>query len=209
MDYYTITEAAQILGVSVKTLKRWDRNEILVAQRTVTNRRLYTDKQIKEALGEKEKYEDANEILYHVTEAYRRLAKNEEKVKRNNELRLPKVDRENISGHVIFFNFFRSYENLIFDSYDFDFENQFQTIVVSPWNNKNKNILCMIIGCNDCNKEKGINYLQEYMKNNDCQLGIFVYGYNWILLEGENIIKEIDFSREVDISDFKQFLCWM
>ena len=80
MDYYTITEAAQILGVSVKTLKRWDRNEILVAQRTVTNRRLYTDKQIKEALGEKEKYEDANEILYHVTEAYRRLAKNEEKV---------------------------------------------------------------------------------------------------------------------------------
>lgn len=45
---FNISEAAEIIGVSVKTLQRWDRDGKLVANRTPSNRRYYTEKQIKE-----------------------------------------------------------------------------------------------------------------------------------------------------------------
>lgn len=43
-------EVAKLLGVTVKTLQRWDREGILVAYRTPTNRRFYKEEQIKEYL---------------------------------------------------------------------------------------------------------------------------------------------------------------
>jgi DNA-binding transcriptional MerR regulator len=43
---YKIKEAAKLLGYSVKTLQRLDREGILKANRTVTNRRYYTEKQL-------------------------------------------------------------------------------------------------------------------------------------------------------------------
>lgn len=43
---YKPQEFAQILGVSVKTLQRWDREGILKAHRTITNRRYYTYDQL-------------------------------------------------------------------------------------------------------------------------------------------------------------------
>ena len=39
---YKPSEFAELLNVSVKTLQRWDRDKILVAKRTPTNRRYYT-----------------------------------------------------------------------------------------------------------------------------------------------------------------------
>lgn len=39
---YKPKEFAELLNVSVKTLQRWDRDKILVAKRTPTNRRFYT-----------------------------------------------------------------------------------------------------------------------------------------------------------------------
>jgi hypothetical protein len=42
------SEAAKLLNVSVKTLQRWDRDDILKAGRTATNRRIYTMSQIQE-----------------------------------------------------------------------------------------------------------------------------------------------------------------
>jgi putative resolvase len=46
---YNITQFSKIIGFSVKTLQRWDREGILKPEtRTKTNRRLYTDKQLKE-----------------------------------------------------------------------------------------------------------------------------------------------------------------
>lgn len=47
---YNVSEAAELIGVSVKTLQRWDRDGKLVAYRTPTNRRYYTEEQIKEAM---------------------------------------------------------------------------------------------------------------------------------------------------------------
>ncbi len=57
--YYQLMEntmstgkAAKLLGVSVKTLQRWDREGRLTAiARTDSNRRLYTESQIREFIG--------------------------------------------------------------------------------------------------------------------------------------------------------------
>lgn len=46
-----INEMAKRLGVSIKTLQRWDREGILVAKRTPTDRRYYTKDQYLEYIG--------------------------------------------------------------------------------------------------------------------------------------------------------------
>jgi putative resolvase len=47
---YTVSEFAEKVGVSVKTLQKWDRLGTLPAKRTVTNRRYYTDEDLAVAL---------------------------------------------------------------------------------------------------------------------------------------------------------------
>jgi len=51
---YTLGEFAKLIGVSPKTLQRWDREGILIAYRTPTNRRLYTFDQLNEILGKRQ-----------------------------------------------------------------------------------------------------------------------------------------------------------
>lgn len=46
MENYKPNEFAKKIGVSVITLQRWDNKGILVANRTPTNRRYYTDEQL-------------------------------------------------------------------------------------------------------------------------------------------------------------------
>lgn len=47
-----LQDMADRLGVSIKTLQRWDREGILVAKRTPTNRRYYTEDQYFSYVGE-------------------------------------------------------------------------------------------------------------------------------------------------------------
>lgn len=51
---YNVSEAAEKIGVSVKTLQRWDREGKLTANRTPSNRRYYTEKQLSEILNVEE-----------------------------------------------------------------------------------------------------------------------------------------------------------
>ena len=51
---YTASKFAQLVGVTVKTLQRWDREGRLKALRTSTNRRYYTDKHLNEVLARPE-----------------------------------------------------------------------------------------------------------------------------------------------------------
>ena len=46
-----LKDMADKLGVSIKTLQRWDREGILVAKRTPTNRRYYTEDQYLSYVG--------------------------------------------------------------------------------------------------------------------------------------------------------------
>lgn len=55
MNIFTIGQFSKRVGVSVVTLQRWDREGILKANRTPTNRRFYTDEHIKIVLGLKDK----------------------------------------------------------------------------------------------------------------------------------------------------------
>ncbi len=47
---YTPSQFAQKIGVSVKTIQKWDRIGVLPAKRTITNRRYYTDEDLRLAL---------------------------------------------------------------------------------------------------------------------------------------------------------------
>jgi len=66
MNIYTVSEFAELVGVSVKTLQRWDREGRLVADRTVTNRRVYNDQHLAKALGRTPKFEDEREIVGYI-----------------------------------------------------------------------------------------------------------------------------------------------
>ena len=63
---YNVSEAAKVLGVSVKTLQRWDRDGKLVANRTPSNRRFYTEKQINNIYNDEEIIEENSKGLKEV-----------------------------------------------------------------------------------------------------------------------------------------------
>lgn len=54
MNTYNITEFSKKIGLSVKTVQRWDRESLLKAKRTISGRRYYTDEDIELALGKSE-----------------------------------------------------------------------------------------------------------------------------------------------------------
>ena len=49
---YKPKDFAKLLGVSVRTLQRWDKKGLLVAYRTPTDRRYYTHEQYIEYMGD-------------------------------------------------------------------------------------------------------------------------------------------------------------
>lgn len=52
---YKPQKFANLIGVHIKTLQRWDNEKILVARRTPTNRRYYTEEDYQQYLhGKKE-----------------------------------------------------------------------------------------------------------------------------------------------------------
>ena len=53
MNIYRLNEFAKKINVSVSTLQRWDREGILKANRTPTNRRYYTDEHYERFMKEK------------------------------------------------------------------------------------------------------------------------------------------------------------
>ena len=64
MNTYKPNEFAEMLGVSVKTLQRWDREGHLKANRTPTDRRYYTHSQYVEYMGDGKTKQEKNHYLY-------------------------------------------------------------------------------------------------------------------------------------------------
>ena len=52
---YKPKEFAELLSVSVKTLQRWDRDKVLIAKRTPTDRRFYTEGQLEQYFKKSDK----------------------------------------------------------------------------------------------------------------------------------------------------------
>ena len=74
-----LNDMAKRLGVSVKTLQRWDREGILVAKRNPNNRRYYTEDQYLEYIGSSNK--NNRKII-----AYTRVSSNNQKDDLQNQI---------------------------------------------------------------------------------------------------------------------------
>ena len=61
---YKPKDFAELLGVSVKTLQRWDREGILKAKRTPTNRRYYTYDQYLQFKGINTENDNRQIVIY-------------------------------------------------------------------------------------------------------------------------------------------------
>ena len=61
---YTPSQFANMINVTVKTLQRWDRKNILIAHRTITNRRYYTHTQYCEYMGIEIKNNKKKSVAY-------------------------------------------------------------------------------------------------------------------------------------------------
>ena len=48
---YTAREFAKLIGVTTRTLSRWDKQNILKSNQTLTNRIYYTQEQLEEVLA--------------------------------------------------------------------------------------------------------------------------------------------------------------
>ena len=51
MSIYKVGEFAEKVGVSISTLQRWDRTNVLKSKRTPTNQRYYTDEDLNKVLN--------------------------------------------------------------------------------------------------------------------------------------------------------------
>ena len=74
-----LNDMAKRLGVSVKTLQRWDREGILIAKRNPNNRRYYTEDQYLEYIGSSAK--QSRKII-----AYTRVSSNNQKDDLQNQI---------------------------------------------------------------------------------------------------------------------------
>lgn len=65
MTNYKVGEFAEKIGVSVSTLQRWDRTNVLKSRRTPTNQRYYTDEDLNRVLNlEKETKSERKNVGY-------------------------------------------------------------------------------------------------------------------------------------------------
>lgn len=61
---YKPKDFSKLLGVSIKTLQRWDKGGVLKANRTPTNRRYYTYEQYLQFKGIKEEHDNREIVIY-------------------------------------------------------------------------------------------------------------------------------------------------
>ena len=62
--FYNVTQFSNLINVKVKTLQKWDREGVLVAKRTPTNRRYYTRSQYLDYIGESNLIVAKNKCIY-------------------------------------------------------------------------------------------------------------------------------------------------
>ncbi len=63
-QFYTIGQFSHLTNIKVKTLQKWDRDGILVAYRTPTDRRYYTYSQYLDFIGNSSKNKNKSVVIY-------------------------------------------------------------------------------------------------------------------------------------------------
>ena len=190
---YNITQASEIIGVSVKTLQRWDREGKLVANRTPSNRRYYTDNQLKEV---KEVNFDIKDMIETIKNKYETMKKRE-----------MTMENANIIGHIVFpfctmqdtdrTKFFDSYDNITMDG---------EYICTCDIMIDKKSYMSIITSPTGTNNDKSMKWLYNYMKKSGASRGIVIKGTVWSMVDSDGIEFSIDFNKNVNEKEFKQFL---
>ena len=190
---YNISEAAKKIGVSVKTLQRWDREGKLVANRTPSNRRYYTDSQLKEI---KEGNFDIKDMVEIIKNKYENMKKRE-----------MTMENANVIGHVVYnfctmqdadrINFFDSYNDIKLDG---------EHICTCDIMIDGKSIMSIITSPTKTSNDKSMKWLYNYMKKTGASRGIVIKGTAWSMVDTDGIEYNIDFNENVDERVFKKFL---
>lgn len=186
---YKPKEVAEMLNVSVKTLQRWDREGILVAQRTPTDRRYYTEEQLTEFKQPKAS-DNVSDIIQSIKNRYEILEGSN------------RLNSQNIEVHV-FVDIFLAQMGYDFDYRDCYFVNytsrDYSHIDLTVVNNENKynynNILFVTFKGNASNSF--IQETKDFITKMNCNHGMIIDKRKWIILQDDKEY-EIDFSKDVD-----------
>lgn len=150
---------------------------------------------------------DTKRLMYEIIQAYNRLTENKKIIEGSKDVVLPTITPQNILFHVvnIILKPYRD-KDVLKDNYWSDNVNRLSMVKISY--DTQENFCCIAVGSNNCDEEKKIWVFQRYLRNNNYNYGIFVKEYKWHLLKENEIISELDFSNDINISEFNKFICW-
>lgn len=190
---YNISEAAKKIGVSVKTLQRWDRDGKLVASRTPSNRRYYTDSQLKDI---KDDTFDTKDMIETIKNKYENMKKHE-----------MTMENANVMGHVVYsfctmqdtdrIDFFDRYDNSTMDG---------EYICTCDIIIDDKSSMSIITSPTKTSNDKSMKWLYNYMKKTGAPRGIVIKGTVWTLVDSDGMEHSIDFDQTVTEKEFEKFL---
>ena len=190
---YNVSEAAKKIGVSVKTLQRWDRDGKLVASRTPSNRRYYTDSQLKNI---KEDTFDTKDMIETIKNKYENMKKHG-----------MTMENANVMYHVIYsfctmqdtdrIDFFDSYDHTTMDG---------EYICTCDIIIEDKSSMSIITSPIKASNDKSMKWLYSYMKKTDASRGIIIKGTVWTMVDSDGMEHSIDFSSNVSEKEFEKFL---
>lgn len=192
---YTISEAAEKLGLSVKTLQRWDREGKLVPNRTPSNRRYYTDEQLNNVKTLDIDVKDMVKILhgrYKLMEKYNLTMGN-----------------RNISGHVVY-DYWKLQEDddkfmANFDVMYMEEDNDEEVSTCNIVMNDEVDMVIITVS-NEIPEDKRMKWLYSYMKKARANRGIVIAGYRWNMVDFDGKEYSLNFADRVDTKTFKKFL---
>lgn len=191
---YNISEASRVIGVSVKTLQRWDREGKLVAKRTPSNRRYYTKDQIVNEVWEDVDF-STNEILELIRNRYK-IFDDGDMIMGNN----------NIAGHIVYEYWHSQRDDSKFRAnFDIDTIDEEWVSVCMINVNKKTDLLIMSVGF-DIPEDTRMKWLYNYMKKIGAARGIVISGYNWNMVDIDGTEYSINFKEEISTEEFEQFL---
>lgn len=190
---YNVSEAAKKIGVSVKTLQRWDRDGKLVANRTPSNRRYYTDSQLKNI---KEDTFDKKDMIETIKNKYENMKKHG-----------MTMENANVMYHVIYsfctmqdtdrIDFFDSYDHTTMDG---------EYICTCDIIIEDKSSMSIITSPTKVSNDKSMKWLYSYMKKTGASRGIVIKGTVWTMVDSDDMEHSIDFSSNVSEKEFEKFL---
>jgi DNA-binding transcriptional MerR regulator len=190
-----IGEAAKIIGVSVKTLQRWDEEGVFKALRNPKNQRYYTEDQIKNFARptEPDGYAiDVVNAIQEIKQAYALLEATN------------RLDVENIRVHIFADTFFY---NTGYDfkrtTYDVDFSSREKHTDLTVYETRNNTGSRLFVTFVDEHSEVFENEIKQHMKKIECKVGIIVNKMQWkVIIDKDKY--ELNFSGTVDEEVFSK-----